>query len=95
MGYIFKGQNELALRPHQSSGERKNRATCREESEGDSEELTKKTEQYWDKIWTRQRGLRRDTPPSPLFLTHPETVVVWSKPKIILGVLCFRLLLLQ
>ena len=62
---------------------------------GDSEERTKETEQYWDKIWIRQRGLRRDTPPPPLFLTHPETVVVLSKPQIILGVLCFRLLLLQ
>lgn len=51
LGYRSKGQNEVP--PHQSSGERKNRAACREESAEDREEQTEEMEQPWDKIWTR------------------------------------------
>lgn len=79
-GYRFKGQNGMPLGPHQSSGKRKKRATWKVKSEEDSEEQTKEPEQFWDKIWTGKRGLRWDKPPSPPFLTCPETAVVLSRP---------------
>lgn len=57
-----------------------------EENE-DSEEQTKEIEQFWDKIWAGKRGLRGDSPPAGPFFPYPETVVVLSRPKIILGVI--------
>lgn len=57
-GYRFKGQDGVPIGPHQSSGERKKRATWKVKSEEDSEEQTTEPEQFWDKIWTGKRGLR-------------------------------------
>lgn len=51
-GWRFKGQHGVAPGLHQSSGERKKRATWREESEENNEEQIKETEQFWDNIWT-------------------------------------------
>lgn len=59
-----------------------------EESEEDSEEQTKEVEQVWDKIWTGKRGFRWDGPPAGPFFPYPETVVILSMPKIIVGVVC-------
>lgn len=51
-GYTFKGQDGVQWRKEQHF------FFWRGESEEDSEEQSKETEQFWDKIWTGKRGLR-------------------------------------
>lgn len=75
----------MAFGPHQSIKKRKNRTTWNEKGKKNSKEQTKEIQQYWDKIWTRRRGLRWENPPSPPFLTYLESAVVFVKAQDNLG----------
>lgn len=87
-GYTLKGQNGVALRSHQSSGKRKNRATWKEEGEKDSEEQTKEIEQCWEDLGMKERFQVRQATLSSIRHT-PRDSCGLSRPKRMSSVLCF------
>lgn len=73
LGYRLKGQNKVP--PHQSSGERENRASCREESAEDSEERTEETAQGPDLDKTERPPARHPTCPEGAVVSLKSTTL--------------------